>query len=71
MVVDARSDNFEGVVHVGEGEEGFAVEIGFGDVNAIEGGGVIIEDSEEVVVVADEIGGGGGGGVGCLKNVCC
>ena len=64
-MIDPRADDFEGVVHVGEGEEGFALDVGFGDVEGVEGGGVVVEDAEEVVVVADcvAIGGFGGGGV--------
>ena len=54
VVVDAGADDFEGVVDVGEVEEGFALRVGFGDVDAVEGGRVVVEDPEEVVVVAHD-----------------
>lgn len=74
MVVDARADDGEGVVHVGEVEEGFALDVGFGNVGWVEGWGVVVEDAEEVVVVlegfgvgrGDGLGGGVGGGLGMV-----
>jgi len=62
MVVDARADDGEGVVHVGEGEEGFAFAVGGGEVGRVEGGGVVVEDAEEIVIVAE----GGAGGGSCV-----
>lgn len=55
VVVDAGPDDFEGVVHVGEREQGFALDVGFGDVEGVEGRGVVVEDAEEVVVIADQV----------------
>mgnify|MGYP001598884077 FL=1 len=56
VVVDSWADYNQGVVHVGQGEEGFALDVGVGDVDGVEGGGVVVEYAEEVVVVAEEIG---------------
>lgn len=68
VVVDAGADDLEAVVHVGEGEEGFALDVGFGNVEGVEGWGVVVEGAEEVVVVAEGVAvgwvGGGGGVVG-------
>ena len=55
-MVYARTDDFEGVVLVGEGEEGFALDVGFCYVDAVERGGKVVEGAEEVVVVADYFG---------------
>lgn len=55
VVVDPWSDYFESVVHVCEIEEGFAVEVCFGDVERVECGRVVVEDAEEVVVVAEQV----------------
>ena len=57
-------DDFEGVVLVGQREEGFALDVGFCYVDAVERGGEVVEDAEEVVVVADYLGVWGGGLVG-------
>lgn len=52
MVVDTRTHDLQSVVHVCEGEEAFALDVGFGDVDGVESRGVVVEDAEEVVVVA-------------------
>lgn len=68
MVIDARTDDGEGVVHVGKVEQGFALDVGFGDVGWVEGRRVVVEGAEEVVVVLEGFGVGGGqrlgGGIG-------
>ena len=56
VMIDSRTYDFETVIHVRQGEERFAVQVGFGDVEGVEGWGVVVEDAEEVVVVAQEIG---------------
>ena len=53
VVVYARTDYFECIVHVCEGEEGFAFEVCGCDVDGVKGWGVVIKDPEEVVIVAD------------------
>ena len=55
VVVDAGADDGEGIVHVREVEEGFALDVGFGDVEGVEGGRVVVEGAEEVVVVTDGV----------------
>ena len=55
VVVDSRADYDEGVVHVCECEEGFALDVCIGDINGVERGWVVVEYAEEVVVVAEEI----------------
>lgn len=57
VVVDAGADYVEGVVEVRECEEGFALDVGFGDVEGVERRGVVVEDTEEVIVVADGVAG--------------
>lgn len=76
-MVDAGADNFKGIVHVGEVEEGFALDVGFSDVEGVEVWGVVVEDAEEIVVVADEVvvggldvGGGLYGGEGAEEAIC-
>lgn len=55
MVVDTGPNYLEGVVHICEVEKGFALDVGFSDVEGVEVGRVVVEDTEEVVVVADEV----------------
>ena len=56
VVINAGTHDGEGVVHICEGEQGFALEVGFGDGEAVEERGVVVEDSEEVVIVVEELG---------------
>ena len=55
MVIDTGTNDVQGVVHVGESEEAFALDVGFGDINRVESGGVIVEDAEQVVVIANDV----------------
>ena len=63
-MVDARADYGEGVVHIGEVEQGFALDVGFGDVGRVEGRRVVVEGAEEVVVILEGFGVGCGHGLG-------
>ena len=54
VMIDPRSDNLERVVHVSQEEQGFALEVGGGDVKGVEVGCVVIEDAQEVVVVLQD-----------------
>lgn len=55
VVVDAGPNDGEGVVLVGEGEEGFTLHVGVGNVDAVEDGREVVHDAEEVVVVAQDV----------------
>jgi hypothetical protein len=54
VVVDPRADDGKRIVDVGEDEERFALDVGGGYVDWVEGGRVVVEDPEEVVVVPQE-----------------
>lgn len=80
-MVYSGADHDEGIVHVGEVEEGFALGIGGRNVGRIQARRVIVEDAEEVVVVTDKLVGGrcvslwrdwqiSGGGIGVEGEIC-
>ena len=52
-MVDAGTNDFQGVIHVCKVKEGFTLDVGFGDIEGVEIGRVIVEDTKKVVVVAD------------------
>ena len=58
-MVDSWAYDFKAVVHVRQGEQRLAMQVGLGNVEGVEGWRVVVEDAEEVVVVTKEIGGGG------------
>lgn len=55
VMVDAGADNGEGIVLIGEGEEGFALHIGIGNVDTVEYGREIVHDTKEIIVVAQDV----------------
>ena len=54
-MVDSGTDYGKGVVHVCKREKGLALQVGFRDVEGVEGRRVVVEDSEEVVIVANKV----------------
>lgn len=55
VVVDTGANDGEGIVLVSEGQQALALDVGVGDVDAVQDRRVVVEDAEEVVVVAEEV----------------